>query len=130
MKKVVIVWSASLEEKIQHWKDTWETKGYSVINYPAPIPKETFLEQYPTVHTKFFQDLMEADTVFIMNEDKNGIIGYIGAESFAEMAFTVAQNLVSGKQIEILVLQMPENRVQSHQEVELWLQLGWIRLYS
>jgi hypothetical protein len=63
-----------------------------------------------------------------MNENKNGIVGYLGAESFAEMAFGVAQNLLYNKNIEILLLQLPGNKVQSYDEILLWMKLGWICL--
>jgi hypothetical protein len=127
-KKVVIIGSASLQEKIQWWKSWWEGQGLEVTAYPAPVPQETFLKEYPKVHTDFFASLEEADLVFVMNEDKNGVPGYIGAESFAEMAFAVAQNLVHDKRIDVLLLRMPDKSVQSYAEVELWLKLGWIRL--
>lgn len=130
MKKMVIAGSVSLQEKIQHWKSFWENKGYVVINYPVPISADNFINEYPKVHKEFFCGIENSDSVFIMNEDKNGIIGYIGAESFAEMAFAVAQKLIYGKDIEIILFQMPEKSVQAYEEVVLWLELGWIRLYK
>ena len=130
MKKVVIAWSASLQKQVQHWKNIWETKGYEVTNYPAAIPEESFMSEYTRVHTDFFKDLTKSDTLFIMNEDKKGIIGYIWAETFAELAFCVAQNLVNGKSMEILLLKFPEERVQSYEEIDLWLKLWWIKLYE
>jgi len=129
-KKVVIIGSATLQEKIQSWKFWWEEKGCEVIDYPRPIPADNFLKFYPEVHQNFYSNLMKADIIFVMNENKNGVTGYIGAESFAEMAFGVAQNLVHDKSIEILLLQMPEEKVQSYSEVDLWLELGWIKLFS
>lgn len=128
-KRVVIAGSASLPEKIQSWKKYWEDRGYCVTDYPVPINKENFLTEYPKVHTDFFQKITEADILFVMNEDKNGIVGYLGAESFAEMCFGVAQNLIYNKNIEVIILQKPSQRVQSYDEVILWLQLGWIKLF-
>lgn len=130
MKKVVIVGSASLPAKIQYWKKFWKDEGYSVTNYPVSISKETFLEEYPKVHTDFFKDITKTDIIFVMNEDKNGVVGYLGAESFAEMCFGVAQNLIHNKNIEIILLQMPEKRVQSYDEINLWLKLKWIKLFN
>ncbi len=130
MKKAVIVGSASLPEKVQHWKKFWEDKGYLVTGYPSPIPEETFLKEYPKVHTEFFKNITEADILFVMNEDKNGITGYLGAESFAEIGFGVAQNLIYNKNIEIVLLQMPDEKVQSFAEINLWLKLGWIKLFK
>jgi hypothetical protein len=130
MKKAVIAGSATLQEKVQYWKKVWEDKGYLVSSYPSPIPKETFLEEYPKAHTQFFKNITEANILFVMNEDKNGIVGYLGAESFAEMCFGVAQNLINNKNIEVILLQMPDKRVQSYDEIILWLKLGWIKLYK
>lgn len=129
MKKVVIVGSASLQDKIQYWKKFWEDKGFSVINYPISISKETFLEEYPKIHMDFFKNINETDILFVMNDDKDGIVGYLGAESFAEICFGVAQNLIYNKNIEVILLQMPDKRVQSYDEVNLWLKLNWIKLF-
>jgi len=65
-----------------------------------------------------------------MNEDKNGIIGYIGAETFAELSFAVAQNLLNTHQTEIYVRKMPSKEVQCYEEINLWLELGWIKLFD
>lgn len=130
MKNIVIAGSASLQKKAQYWKKLWEDRGYFVTAYPSPINKENFLEEYPKVHRDFFQSITEADILFVMNENKNGIVGYLGAETFAEMCFGVAQNLIYNKNIEVVLLQMPDKSVQSYDEIVLWLKLGWIKLYE
>lgn len=130
MKKIVIAGSASLQDKIQYWKKIWENNGCLVLDYPIPIPKENFLKEYPKIHADFFKNITETDILFVMNEDRNGIVGYLGAESFAEMCFGVAQNLIHNKNIEVVLLRMPDKSVQSYNEVALWLKLGWIRLYE
>ena len=130
MKKVVIAGSASLQDKVQHWKKSWEEKGFLVLDYPSPIPKETFLKKYPKVHTDFFKNITETNVLFVMNEDKNDIVGYLGAESFSEMCFGVSQNLIYNKNIEVMILKIPDKKVQSYDEINLWLKLGWIKLYK
>ena len=129
-KKLVIIGSASLQSKIQYWKLFWENKGYEVVAFPNIIEKEKFFQEYPKVFAKFFNNLENTDVVFVMNEDKNGITGYIGAESFAELAFVVAQNILHNKKIKIMLLQMPDKKVQSYNEISWWLKLGWITLYD
>ena len=42
--------------------------------------------------------------LFIMNEDKNGIEGYIGYEAYAELLFGLSQNLIHQKNIASAVL--------------------------
>lgn len=130
MAKLVIAGSASLQDKIAFWKKYWETQEYTVIAYPNAIAAENFLTAYPKVHADFFNSILEADQLFVMNEDKNGIPGYLGAESFAEMCFAVTQNLINNKKIKIILLQMPDKAVQSYSEITLWLQLGWIKLLN
>jgi len=130
MKKVVIAGSVSLQEKIVFWKKFWEDEGYYVTDYPKKIKDENFLEEYPNVHKNFFKSITEADILFVMNGDKNGIAGYLGAESFGEMCFGVVQNLVYNKKLEVVLLQQPSQNVQSYEEIILWLKLGWIRLHK
>ncbi len=130
MKKVVIAGSAKLQSEINCWKQKFSNNHYKVIDYPKEIEKDKFMELYPSVHKDFFDNITKTDVLFIMNEDKNGKIGYIGAESFAELTFGLAQKLVYGKNIELIILKMPSKDVQSYEEINLWLKLGWIKLYE
>ena len=88
------------------------------------------MKKYPIRHKEFFESITKTDILFIMNEDKNGITGYIGAESFAELAFGLTQNLLYNKNIELVILKMPSPGVQCYDEICLWLKLGWIKLYK
>lgn len=65
-----------------------------------------------------------------MNENKNGISGYIGPSAFSEIAFGISQNLIYNKNIEIILLQIPNENNQFYEEISLWLKLGWIKLYK
>lgn len=56
--------------------------------------------------------------------------GYIGAETFSELTFGLAQNLIYNKNIELVILKMPSIDVQCYDEICLWLKLGWIKIYS
>ena len=130
MKKVVIVGSAKLQNNINYWKEKFSNNNYEILDYPKAIEKERFMELYPNVHKEFFENITKTDMLFIMNEDKNGKIGYIGAESFAELTFGLAQKLIYEKNIELVILKMPSKEVQCYEEIDLWLKLGWIRLYE
>ena len=130
MQKVVIVGSAKLQNDINYWKQKFSDNNYEVLDYPTEIKKEKFMELYPNVHKDFFENITKTDILFIMNEDKYGKIGYIGEESFAELTFGLAQKLVYGKNIELVVFKMPSKEVQCYEEIDLWLKLGWIRLYE
>lgn len=128
MKKVVIAGSASLQDRIAHWKQFWESHGYEVTDFPQEISREKYHEDYPVIHAQFYTALTDADIVFIMNEDKNSMSGYIGAETFAELAYVVANNHLGKQQANAVILKMPESRVQSYEEVMLWHRLGWIQV--
>ena len=130
MKKVVIVGSVKLQNDINYWKQKFSDNNYEILDYPKAIEKGKFMELYSSVHKEFFENITKTDILFIMNEDKNGKIGYIGAESFAELTFGLAQKLVYGKNIELVILKMPSKEIQCYEEIDLWLKLGWIRLYE
>lgn len=128
--KVVISGSASLQDKTEKWLNYFQDLNYLVIDYPRKIDENNFLKLYPDVHKKFFNAITDSNIFFLMNEDKNGIDGYIGAEAFAELCFAVSQNLVYDKNIDIYVLKMPNEKVQCYEEIKLWLSLGWVKIWS
>ena len=130
MKKIVIAGSAKLQKEINNWIQIFESNNYEVLDYPKKIEKEKFIKLYPNVHKSFFKCITKTDMLFIMNEDKDGKIGYIGAEAFAELAFGLAQKLLYNKDIDLIVLKMPSQDVQCYEEISLWLKLGWIKLYD
>jgi hypothetical protein len=119
-----------LQDKINSWKLFFQNNNYEILDYPKPIAEEKFLELYPNIHKSFFENIIKTDILFIMNEDKNGIEGYIGAESYAELTFGLAQNLVYNKSIDLIILKMPSNKVQCYDEIKLWLEIGWIKLFD
>ncbi|MEI7451693.1 MAG: hypothetical protein WCK37_00650 [Candidatus Falkowbacteria bacterium] len=125
--KVVIAGSASLQKEIQKWVTHWNAqKDCVVLNYPQAIPADNFDELYPGVHKKFFADILEADILFVANEEKKGIAGYIGYETFAELGFAVAQKIIAGQNIKIILANMPALELSCHEEIALWKKLGWI----
>lgn len=129
--KIVIAGSAKLQTEIQQWVDYWNNQpDCRVINFPQQIPSENFEKLYPDVHTNFFKDITQADILFIANEEKNGISGYIGAETFAELGFGLAQKLVSGQNIKLIIAHLPAPEVQCYNEIILWLKLGWIEILN
>lgn len=130
MKKIVIAGSAKLQDKVNYWKDKFEKENYQVLDYPKEIDKCSFIDVYPDVHKEFFEKITKTDILFIMNEDRNNIEGYIGAETFAELTFGLSQNLLYGKNIELLILKMPDEKVSCYNEIKLWLELGWIKIYN
>ncbi len=130
MKNVVIAGSSKLQTDINHWLNFFKEKNFRILDYPRPIDSTKFMELYPNVHKEFYENINKADVLFIMNEDKNGKSGYIGVEAFAELAYGLAQKLVYNNEIELVILQMPSKDVQCYEEINLWLNLGWIKLFN
>ncbi len=130
MKKVVIAGSAKLQKEVNKWIEFFESKNYEVLDYPRTIEVSRFMELYPNVHTEFLENIIKTDMLFIMNEDKNGKLGYIGYEAYAELLFGLSQKLVYKKDIELVILKMPSTDVGCYEELDLWLKLGWIKLYE
>jgi len=121
-KKVVIAGSANLKNEINKWIQYWNRlPKHLVIDFP-----NNFDNLYSNIYKKFFINIIQTDILFIMNEDKNDIPGYIGAETFAEMSFTVVQNLLYNKKIKIILMKMPSEKVHCFDEIVLWKRLGWI----
>lgn len=130
MKKVVIAGSAKLPNEVENWRKLFETKNYEVLDYPREIEEKKFMELYPNIHTEFLENIIKADMLFVMNEDKNGKTGYIGYEAYAELLFGLSQKLIYKKNIELVILKMPSTEVGCYEEINLWLKLGWIKLYK
>lgn len=129
--KVVIAGSAKLQNNILRWKKYWDSRdNHVVIYFPVAISKKDFLKEYPAIHKKFFRSIHHADILFIANTKKNGIRGYIGAEVFAELVYGMMQKLLKKQRITIYLAEMPSPKVQSHEEIRLWLTLGWITLLA
>lgn len=128
MKKVVIAGSAKLSKKVNKWVAYFESQNYEILDYPREIENSKFIELYPNIHIDFLKNVVEADLLFVMNEDKNGVDGYIGYETYAELLFGLSQKLVYNKDIELVLLKMPSIDVGCYEEIRLWLSLGWIVL--
>lgn len=130
MKKIVIAGSAKLQKEINYWLKIFESKNYEILDYPKEIEKSKFMELYPNIHIEFLENILKADMLFVMNEDKNGKLGYIGYEAYAELLFGLSQKLIYNKNIELIISKMPSQDVGCYEEIDLWLKLGWIKLYE
>jgi hypothetical protein len=128
-KKVVIAGSAKNQDAMQKWVAYWSAKeGFCVLDRPRPIPKERFEELYPKVYKDFFKNIGEADIFFVANERRGDVMGYIGAASFSELTFALAQKVVYGKEMQLLLATMPDEKVSCYEEICLWKKLGWLEV--
>lgn len=129
MKKIVLSGSASLQKEINELRDKLQNE-YQILDYPKPLSKDEFTQAYPQVLKDFLQSIALTDVLLIVNADKNGVRGYVGAQSFAELCFGLSQKLVYGRNIDLYIFQMPEKSVQCYDEIKLWLDFGWISIWN
>ena len=130
MKKVGIAGSAKLQKEVNKWLKIFENQNYEILDYPRAIEESKFMELYPNIHIKFLENITKTNMLFLMNEDKNGVVGYIGYETYAELLFGLSQKLIYNKNIELIIFKIPSREVGCYEEIDLWLKLGWIRLYD
>ncbi len=130
MKKVVIAGSAKLQKEVNNWLKIFANKECEILDYPKVIEESRFMELYPNIHIEFLENIKKADMLFVMNEDKNDIVGYIGYETYGELLLGLSQKVIYNKNIELVVLKMPSTNVGCYEEIDLWLKLGWIKLYE
>lgn len=154
MKKLVISGSSKLHERALYWRGYFEGRGYEVIDWPCPISTEPettdeaqtapglslgrwlspsdndYAERKTKIYQRFYKNLDQADTFFLMNEDKDGIEGYIGSSMIAEITYAVVSNLNRGRKIDINILKMPSKDQNCYEEVKFWLDQNWIKIYQ
>ena len=75
MEKIVISGSAKLRDKVEYWIEKF--KNYEILDYPKLILKENYKEELPLIYKNFYSNIEKTDIFFLMNEEKNGIKGYI-----------------------------------------------------
>lgn len=129
MKKIVLSGSASLQKELNELMDKLKNE-YVILDWPKPLSENDFKQAYPKVFADFVQNITKTDILLIVNADKKGVCGYIGAAAFAELCFGLSQKVVYGKNIELYILKMPEKSVQCYDEIRLWLDLGWIKIWN
>lgn len=130
MKNVVIAGSVKLQDDINYWRQFLESRNYHILDYPMQVETSDFMNLYPIVYKKFFKNIERTDILLIMNEDRNDQFGYIGYELFAELTFGIMQKLIYNKEIEIIILKMPSSNIKCYDDINLYLQLGWIKLFT
>lgn len=130
MKKLVISGSSKLQDKVNYWIEYFKNRDYEIIDYPKHIEHKNYIEELPNVYKNFYTSLENTDVFFLMNEEKNGIKGYIGASAMAELTYVIILNLIHNKNIDIYILNMPSEELNCYDEIKFWLDIGWIKLYK
>lgn len=130
MKKIVISGSSKLQKQINYWYNYFITKGYEILDYPKLVPQKKHIEELPKVYKNFYTAIENTNMYFLMNDEKDGIPGYIGTSSIAELHYAIMQNQIHNKNIDIYILNMPSEKLSCYDEVKFFLDVGWIRLFN
>lgn len=101
MKKIVISGSVKLQDKVEYWIEKFE--NYEILDYPKLVLKENYKEELPLIYKNFYSNIEKTDIFFLMNEEKNGIKGYIGTSGMSELTYAVILNLIHNKNIKIYI---------------------------
>lgn len=129
MRKIVIAGSAKFYKEVQKIKEALEKREYEVIDYPKKI-NDTIEIEYKYAYELFYENLNKTDDLLLLNFDKNGIEGYIGYESFAEMSYLVAKKIQNKTNQKIYIYKMPSKEVGCYQEINHFIKLGYIELFK
>ena len=130
MKKMVISGSSKLQNEVNYWLDYFKNKNYEILAYPIYVKQEEYQKELSEVYKEFYTAIEHTDEFFLMNEEKNGIKGYIGSSAIAELTYAVILNLIHNKNIDIYILNMPSKEISAYEEVKFWLDMGWIKLFN
>lgn len=130
-KKVTLCASMSFWDDINLWKQKLEKDNYAVIQYPKQFTGE-FLSNYKREFTEHYRKIAESDIVLVLNMQKKGIDGYIGAAVFAEIAFAVGLNRTShsAKEINVSCLNTFPDSLPYAEELQHWVNLGWLKFWK
>ena len=85
MKRIVLCGSRTFKDYIIKLGENLRKEGFEVVipkEFYTPMPKR----EHAMLHFSEIQN-ERTDYVLVINEEKNGIKNYIGANSFAEIAF-------------------------------------------
>ena len=129
MRKIVIAGSAKYYKEVLEMKKELENNDYNVIDYPKNI-NVNIEEEYKQAYERFYKSLNKTDDLFLFNLDKNGIEGYIGYESFAELSYLVVKKIQEDNNHKIYIYKMPSKEVGCYDEIKHFLELGYIELFK
>ena len=129
MRKIIIAGSATFYKEALELKQELENKNYYVIDYPKKINDDNEFE-YKEAYETFYDNLSKTDDLLLLNLDKKGIEGYIGYESFAELSNLVVKKIQINNDHKIYIYKMPSKEVGCYDEINHFIELGYIELYK
>lgn len=125
MKKIVISGSSKLQSKLNYWRKYFKDNNYKILDFPKIVGRSELKDTY----TNFYKNIDICDILFVMNEEKDGIEGYIGPNTFSELTYAIMRNQNHNSNIKIYLLNMPSSNVACFNEIKFFLSNNWISLF-
>jgi len=130
-KTVVISGSGSMREKLLFWTQHFESLGYEIIAAPKPWNNSKDHDnQLKELYVDFYDAIDSCDIFFLMNEEKNGVAGYIGVNGMSELIYATVQYLRGRKDLKVYLANTPSQQTAAYDEVNSFLRLGWAEVYT
>ena len=129
MRKIIIAGSARFYKEVIEFKKELENMNYNVIDYPKNI-NVNIESKYKEAYERFYNSLSKTDDLILFNLDKNGIEGYIGYESFAELSHLVVKKIQEDNDHKIFIYKMPSKEVGCYDEIMHFIKLGYIEVFK
>lgn len=123
-RTIAIAGSSKFWREAVEWKMRLENAGYEVVAWPEREGKDWF-----ALYENYWGKLLRADDILVLNLDKRGVKGYIGAESFAELS-QMAVRRMRGEDVRIFLHDWPSRKCACYDEIMEMKRLGWVRLWG
>jgi len=128
MRKIIIAGSSKFYKEALDLKTELEKNNYEVIDYTKKIDEE---KEYKYAYETFYKNINKTDDLLVLNMDKNNIEGYIGYETFAEMSYLIANNIITNNNNrKIFLYKIPSKKLGCYDEIMQFLKLGYIQIYK
>lgn len=124
-RKIVIAGSSDFWLESLECKAMLETAGFEVTAYLVRDDAESWRALYES----FWEKLLQADDIFVLNLDKKNIPGYIGSESFAELSAMVVRKM-RGEDVHVYLQQLPSRKCACYGEIMEMRKLGWVEVWG
>lgn len=126
MKNIVIIGNYNSDKEISYWCNYFNKRGYKVIDYP----KYPDNNMSPNSYQNFYANIKDANILFIINNKKNEIEGYVDTVTFSEIVYAVMKNLNHKKKIDIYILKLPNKSLYYYAEILSFINKGQIKLFK
>ena len=82
------------------------------------------------IHDAYYNAIDGTDILFIANVGKNGVLGYVGPNAFAEISFAVGLNFVRKRKIRVILQNMPMDESSYGEALRIWIKNGWMEIFD